>query len=195
MNSHRAEYQRVGDLLSRARYLNEYTQKEVADRMGISSKTIQNWESGYSSPTIPEVIQYFKAIGANPVPYLEAYMHPELIENMKESITDDVARKMLRNAIDDMSIHEVRELLYILRGNHGSSPYAVLQEITAYLHTTLNSRYLVAEIIRVNYERELRRNELIANGHVMPDFDTFLSAIEQARKATQSDLDGYVNDK
>ena len=42
----------IGDFLSALRKSNGFTQQQVADRLGVSNKTVSSWEAGISSPDI-----------------------------------------------------------------------------------------------------------------------------------------------
>ena len=52
-----------------------YSQERMAMELGVSKKTIQNWEKGLSFPNAFQVFEWFEVLGMNPIIYFLAYQH------------------------------------------------------------------------------------------------------------------------
>ena len=50
------------------------TQERLAVELGVSRKTIQNWESGATSPSLYQGTEWFRALGLNPLPYYNFFL-------------------------------------------------------------------------------------------------------------------------
>lgn len=166
------------------------SQEYMALEMGVARKTIQNWEKGASAPNIDQMIMWFKILNISPLPYLFQYVHPEM---EKISSKDDVEhlRKSLVKLISDMPAEGVRQLLYLFYGDHGSSPRAVLNMITAHLHTDMKDRVTVGNVVLKNYEVAMKRDAITGKGHVLPDVEFLRESIELGEKAAVENHDAY----
>lgn len=174
---------RFGLLLAKARATTNLSQASVAKKLGVSKNTIQNWESGMSNPDMHESIEFFKAINVNPVPYLKEYLYPNSSEGCN-------LRAEAYQIVGDMSEQELSCFIYLMTGKHGSSPYAVLQEVVANLRCPLGDRQSIATLIDNNFINALRRNTLV--GGPTPDMDIFRAALEAGREAYVNNYNEYI---
>ena len=53
------------DNLKNLRLFNNLTQQGLADKLGVSFKTISHWESGYSEPTLQLLIKLKKILNTS----------------------------------------------------------------------------------------------------------------------------------
>ncbi len=186
------------------------TREFMAEGLGVSQKTIQNWEKGITSPDFFEGSEWFHILGLNPIPYYLSYLFPELFER---EIGADVivgARggreetgeaelgggdvdSALNLLIQNLTLTEKQQLLYIMAGNHGSPWYSLLQLFTAHCHTSLRSRASAASEILDNYRLEEALGELVCPEGVAPDVDMIDRAIATARDSVVKGLSGYTN--
>ena len=56
-------------MFSKSRAKMKKSQEFMALGLGVSKKTIQNWENGTSSPTFFQSSEWFRILGLNPMPY------------------------------------------------------------------------------------------------------------------------------
>ena len=56
----------------------EKSQEFMALGLGVSKKTVQNWEKGISAPDLFQGSEWFRILGLNPLPYYLAFLFPEL---------------------------------------------------------------------------------------------------------------------
>lgn len=168
--------------LKDARKCKQKSQEYMALEMGVSRKTIQNWESGASSPSIDQCILWFEILELSPLPYLFQFVHPNM-ENISPKEKVEELRYALSQLIDAIPEEGVRQLLYLFYGDHGSSPRAVLNMLTAHLQSPMHSRVSNGKLILENYEMAKARNELSDINHVQPNLQFLTDCIEKGKGA------------
>ena len=169
------------------------SQEFVAEGLGVSKKTVQNWEKGVTSPDLFTGSEWFRVLGVNPVSYYLAYLFPSFFENVSSKRDEQVIEQALNALICQTSPQEKRELLYLMAGQHGSSWYSLLQMFTAHCHTTMQSRVNAARMILENYEMEESQGELVCPEAIRPDLRMLKSAIREGKGAVLTGSSGYAN--
>lgn len=166
------------------------SQEYMAFELGVTRRTIINWESGISEPSINQAIAWFKLVGKNPIPYLLQGVYPDM---NKISHKDEDAKILasLMQLINDLPTEGVRQLMYLFFGNHGSSPRAVLQMVTAHLQTPMKDRISHAKLVATDYELAKITNTLARPEHIQPDINYLNEAIDAAKKAVENNSSEY----
>ena len=174
----------------KSRYDAGKSQEFIALSMGVSKKTIQNWEKGLSSPNLIQASEWFQLLGLNPLKYFLEFLYPNFSEavDSKDEIEQD---KILISLIKSMSAFEKNELIYIMSGAHGSSWPALLQLFSAYCQMSLQSRVIIARLVLESYEMEEKNGRLVNNDKIKPDLELLKSAIAICKAATQNGYYGY----
>lgn len=168
------------------------SQEYVANKLGVSKRTVQNWESGISSPTQEFAFEWFDVLGLQPLPYyLELLYGKE--EYVKPSSSDKEIEDALISRIKSCSASEQRKMLYMLNGQHGSSASGVLEMITAHLQVPLAYRLNIANSIILNYEMAESQGKLLNNGNILPNIDLLKLSFENCKNAVKSNKKGYTN--
>lgn len=167
------------------------SQEFMALSLGVSKKTILNWERGLSAPNLFQCAEWFRVLGLNPTHYHLEYLYPEAFGDATAASDDGKVEETLISMIKNATSKEKKQLLYLMSGNHGSSWYALLQLLTAHCHTSLQSRLSAARTILDNYEIEDKTIDLVNSDSVKPDFDFIKSAMTQCKKAAQRGQKGY----
>lgn len=167
------------------------SQEFMALSLGVSKKTILNWERGLSAPNLFQCAEWFRVLGLNPTPYHLEYLYPETFGDATTANDDEKVEETLISIIKNATSKEKKQLLYLMSGGHGSSWYALLQLLTAHCHTSLQSRLNAARIIIDNYEIESKTKKLVDSEGVNPDLDLIKSAMTQCKKAAQRGQKGY----
>lgn len=175
----------------RSRYDAGISQEYLANHIGVSRKTIQNWEAGVSAPDFNQGTKWFEALGINPLPYFLGYLYPDTMEGIKASAPDEKIDAALKELLFDLPPEGKRQLLYMFYGDHGSSPRAVLNLITAHLHLPMRERIAQADIIMDSYEMDQATGHLVGKDHVEPDVNLVKRAIAKAKSAVMSGQTGY----
>lgn len=174
----------IGLIVSKIRIKHNLSQTELAKRLKISKNTLQNWEAGITSPSISDAYNIFKELGENPIIYIK-----ELVYEAASSDISDEEKRLAHYNIDCMTDIEVQIFNYLMSGLHGSSPYAMWQEIGANLSCTIGSKHTVATVIANNYTNETMLG--LVQTHVKPDMIGFQDAIKAGQEAYVSGRKGY----
>ena len=167
------------------------SQEYMAMGLGVSKKTIQNWEKGVSSPNLFQSAEWFELLGLNPLTYYLAFIYPWLFDTLSTESDDQNIEEILVTLIKDSTPKEKRELLYLMIGDHGSSWYSLLQMFTAHCHTTMKSRVAASRIILENFEMEKELGLLVCKENVMPDMQMLKYSISQGKNAVENNNYGY----
>ena len=157
------------------------SQEYMAMELGVSKKTVQNWEKGISSPTFFQSLEWFRILKTNPIPY---YMScTALHKNIRgyRYDPDDKIEAMFDDLTKQFSINTKRALVYLFLGEHGSSPVAVLNLMLAHLHTPMKARSIQARLILDNYILEKETGNLICPDNILPDDELLNDSIERAK--------------
>ena len=168
------------------------SQEFMALGLGVSKKTVQNWEKGISAPDLFQGSEWFRILGLNPLPYYLAYLYPDLFGDISPDKSDEELALALHHLIDQATPIEKRQLLFLMAGKHGSSWYALLQMFTAHCHTSMQCRVGTARIVLDNYEMQQETGELVCTDNVLPDLDVLRNAIESGKSAAQQKRPGYT---
>ena len=164
------------------------SQKYMAKAMNKSVGTIQNWESGYSTPNIIDLVDWFDILGLNPLRSVMEFIHPEIYRGINPSDTTNKIREGLDVWVNNIATDdEIRKLSYFIYGNTGSSWHSQINEVCALNHLPIADRIVIAEIILSLYQLKESQRALINTNHIAPDIDNFKEAIN---KCKQSVLEG-----
>ena len=169
------------------------TQEYMASGLGVSKKTIQNWEKGVSAPDLYEGSEWFRVLGSNPMPYYLAFLYPWLFDGITLEDDDQDIEQTLLFLVKNMTAVEKREMLYLMAGRHGSPWYSLLQMFTAHCHTSMRSRVTASRVILENYEMEEKTGTLVCPQDIPPDLNVLRSAISQGKNAVQNGEVSYFD--
>ncbi|MCQ2527449.1 MAG: helix-turn-helix domain-containing protein [Lachnospiraceae bacterium] len=167
------------------------SQEYVAIGVGVSRKTVQNWEKGISSPDLFQASEWFNVLGLNPLPYFLDFIFPQDVDGIKGNDEDKRIDEALKQLIEQLPAAGKRQLLYMLYGNHGSSPNAVLNLMNAHLQAPLKDRIVHAAMIVENYELEKMLGNLVCPSNIQPDIKMLRTSMENARTTVEKHRSGY----
>lgn len=169
------------------------SQEYMALGLGVSKKTIQNWEKGTSSPSFFQSTEWFHLLAINPLPYYLAFLYPDQLSTLCPSTQDEKVEEALLALVKQSMPQEKRQLLYLMAGHHGSSWYSLLQMFTAHCHTTMRSRVAAARLILENFEMEKETGDLVSPLNVMPDTQMLQKAVMQGKQAVLNKENAYAS--
>ncbi len=153
----------------------------MAKALGVSKKTVQNWEEGYSCPSQAMGFDWFKALGLEAMPYYLDILFPDIFEGKDKQITDDEVESALISLIHALRPTDKRKLLFIMYGEHGSSFNELLEMLTAHFHTPDENRITVAQNVCTNYEVAEATGTIIAPERIRPNIPVLKNAIIKKR--------------
>lgn len=180
---------KFGDMWKKSRCAAGVSQEYMAKALGVSKKTIQNWENGTGSPNQIMGFEWFHVLGLQPLPY-----YLDLFYGSCEDVPEEDNKKldsMLYEAIDRLNPYMKRKLLYILDADHGSSTAGVLDMVVTHLHCPLPLRIGVAQHILSNYE--IAESYGANSDLIKCDTEILRKSIENCKKAVKERKNKYSN--
>lgn len=182
---------RLARMLACARAESGMSQEAVALELGIARKTVQNWEKGSSTPTLPQAIAWFRVMKVAAMPYFIQFMFPDM-EGIRGYTEDRKVLESLLALIETLPMEGVRQLMYLFYGNHGSSPRAVINMVTAYLQMPLKERYNIDCAIGENYSLAKEMGTITHKENIQPDEEIMRTAIAREREAVIESKSSYM---
>ncbi len=181
---------RMARLLMLTRAESGVSQEKVAMELGVSRKTVQNWERGISMPSIIQTIEWFRIMDVAAIPYLIQFLIPD-IEEPSGDQKDEQLRNKLISIVESMPMEAVRQLMYLFQGEHGSSPRAVVNFMVASLNMPLKDRHLIDTMILGGY-RLVKEMGIEDKVGVQPVLKVMEEAIEKERAALVKNRENYM---
>ncbi len=182
---------KVADMLRQSRYKADKSQTFMSNTLGVSRRTIQNWEDGTTAPDVVQLYEWFNALCMPPHPYLLKILYPDIDSNKFED--EHEMDKALSSLMRDLPYHEKRKLLFIFEGKHGSSPVSVIDMIVANLQTPLRDRLNICQNIITNYELSEDLDQLTNKDEIRPSVTNLKNALESGIKAVRKRMNSYLN--
>lgn len=168
------------------------SQEHMALSLGVSKKTIQNWEKGISSPDLFEANEWFRILGVNKMHYILALYYPAFFRDIDiENAEDTEVEEALIKVIKTLSHTEMRQLLFLLTGDHGSDPMAVINLAVAHYQTPLQHRITLGHVIVENYLMAEKLEGVICPDDVKPNMQVVCQSLVRAKEAVFSGKKSY----
>ena len=183
---------RTAKALEIARMRSGLSQQKLAAKMGVNRGTIANWEQGLAAISLPMAMRWFTCCGVSATRYMDACIHPGLLEHLEDDLSDLDKRHILIDAMMECSSYEIDALLYIRYGDHGSDHIGVLTEILANLHTPLKDRVAVCRMVSGSYEMaQATGTDPNPNG-TAPKMEILYQAQDAGTEAAMKSNDSYT---
>ena len=185
---------RCASLLANSRTRSGLSRKTMSIALGVSESTIKAWESGQGSPTLYGILEWFRTVGESPFRPMLNFFWPDVFVGIDADRTDDEIWKAGEFYFSKIAGPvEIQKLHYLIFGEHGSDWSGLLDMACAHVHTSLNSRYRVAEIIQVSYDMSAANGRALRPAGIEANRPLLLSAIAAAKEASVSPWKkGYV---
>lgn len=183
---------RTAKALEMARVRSGLSQQKLAARIGVNRGTIANWEQGLAAISLPMAMRWFTCCGVSVARYMDACIHPGLLEHLEDDLSDMEKRQILIDAMMECSSYEIDALLYMRYGDHGSDHIGILTEILANLHTPLKDRVSVCRMVSGNYEiAQATGTDPDQNGSA-PKMEILYQAQDAGTEAAMKSNDSYT---
>lgn len=75
--------------------------------MGVNRGTIANWEQGLAAISLPMAMRWFTCCGVSVARYMDACIHPGLLEHLEDGLSDLEKRRILIDAMMECSSYEI----------------------------------------------------------------------------------------
>lgn len=183
---------RTAKALEMARMLSGLSQQKLAAKMGVNRGTVANWEQGLAAISLPMAMRWFTCCGVSVARYMDACIHPGLLEHLEDDPSDMEKRRILIDAMMECSSYEIDALLYIRYGDHGSDHIGVLTEILANLHTPLKDRVAVCRMVSGNYEIAQATGTDPGPNGTAPKMEILYQAQDAGMEAAMKSNDSYT---
>ena len=182
-----AEADRCGEMLSKSRVRSGLSRKAMSEALDVSESTIKAWENGQGSPTLHGIMRWFRAAGDSPYRHMMDFFWPNVFPGLTPQSPDEEIRKAGKFYFTEVAgPMEIQKLHYLIFGDHGSEWSGLLDMVCAHLHTSVSSRYRVAEIIQVSYEMSVAAGHASMPDEIGADRTLLLSAIAAAKEASSA---------
>lgn len=183
---------RTAKALEIARMRSGLSQQKLAAKMVVNRGTVANWEQGLAAISLPMAMRWFTCCGVSVARYMDACIHPGLLEHLEDDPSDMEKRQILIDAMMECSSYEIDALLYIRYGDHGSDHIGVLTEILANLHTPLKDRVAVCRMVSGSYEMaQATGTDPDPNG-TAPKMEILYQAQDAGTEAAMKSNDSYT---
>jgi transcriptional regulator with XRE-family HTH domain len=183
---------KIGTALAKARVQAGLSQREIAILIEKNERTVQNWERGQSSPDADEIMDWCTACGVSPITVFMEVLHPDLYAVPDQQKQDDEIDRELCAIVQALPPMTKRLLLFVLKGQHGSSAPAVISEIAANLHCPLNNRVSVCGTIIDQYTFAQIRGLDPCPDDPQPPIDDLKIHYKAGRTAAENGALGYI---
>lgn len=116
MKDFHIENEKLGSILRTARLDAGFTQKEAADAMQTGIRTIQNWEYGTCTPTLPIVLEYLdNVLKVNSRKYFHLYLDPDYSMYDNISIDElDLRQRLALKCMYSLSHQQAESILNMI---------------------------------------------------------------------------------
>lgn len=183
---------RTAKALEMARMRSGLSQQKLAAKMGVNRGTVANWEQGLAAISLPMAMRWFTCCGVSVARYMDACIHPGLLEHLEDNLSDMEKRQILIDAMMECSSYEIDALLYIRYGDHGSDHIGVLTEILANLHTPLKDRVAVCRMVSGSYEMAQATGTDPDQNGTAPKMEILYQAQDAGMEAAMKSNDSYT---
>lgn len=183
---------RTAKALEMARMRSGLSQQKLAAKMGVNRGTIANWEQGLAAISLPMAMRWFTCCGVSVARYMDACIHPGLLDHLEDDLFDLEKRRILIDAMMECSSYEIDALLYIRYGDHGSDHIGVLTEILANLHTPLKDRVAVCRMVSGSYEMAQATGTDPDQNGTAPKMEILYQAQDAGTEAAMKSNDSYT---
>lgn len=138
------DQKKIGEFIARCRKDKNLTQAELAEKLGVTEKSISNWETGRNMPDL----SLFKDLCAIIDITINELMSGEKLKNSQDNLDENIIKltelvnlKTMRYGIIGMAIFFM--FLVLISAYKNVSPSALVSLICAYNSVTFLSRYKI----------------------------------------------------
>lgn len=181
------------DLLKALRQNHKLSKAKMAQLMYVDDHTWNKYETGQSSPSVPDFLNVFNVLGEDALSSVLGMIYPDIYTNVdyNEDADDlrDVAVHFLEHVAPDRT---VRQFCYSLIGKSGSNYVPRMDQMCMIEHLPMDYKVIVARMIMELYELAEAENRLVGMDNVLPDVDLLKVAIDKGEDAVKKGRTSYT---
>lgn len=181
----------LSEIWSKSRAMSMLSQDDMAEMLNVSKKTVQNWEAGDSFPNFKKAVEWFSVLGVPMYPYLMDALYADQMGKIKSDDPESV-KNALHVLIDELDDFRSKELLFCLKGGHGSSPTGTIDLSALYLSLPLTARVSIASSALMSYELESASGRVKSNDTDLVRLETLKRYVDTAKRAVINGKSSYI---
>lgn len=169
------------------------SQEEMAIGLGVSKKTIQNWEKGISAPDLFQGSEWFRLLGLNPMPYYLEFVYPTLFSDFSPDKSDAEIEDALIHLIVRPRPRKSVSCCSLWQGSmevHGLHCFRCLLRIAI---PPCSAESPLHGTFWITMKCSRKPENLSAWTTVQPDLDILRRAVESGKQAAQRKAYGYTH--
>lgn len=169
------------------------TQKEASEKMGVTRRTIINWESGTSAPSFAQSSRWFNELGLNPIPYYMEYLYPQIVDDIVLKDDEDTYNNGIKVLLDILPDSIVQQLCFMCSNKHGVEVALLMELMTTHLHASMQTRVTAARQIMHYYNNSKKNGTINAPDEIGLDTKYLEKATLSGLEAVLENQNGYMN--
>lgn len=172
----------IASVVSQVRKSAGLSRPKLAAMIGVTDRTIKNWEDGVSKPDADLFLDIFYACNQHLLDVIRKADSSDFLDDT--SMSEEAIRQRLIAMIrSETSDAMNRRLLFNLSADHGSNAEAQLNLCTAYNHLAMEDKYDICNLIVERYRLRREQRRLIRTAHsVLPDLEILDAELARVRK-------------
>lgn len=174
------------NILVTSRQVSGKTIEYVAHELGVSKKTVYNWEYGLSEPSASQFLRWFPTIGLNPIPYIYNYYFPRY-QHIKPSTDDKRIKEAFKEVSKLFTTRQMRIMMLVMK-QKASDIEPLWELFLCYLQNGQFNRIINATGVVTAYELDGPYDP----DAVQPNIQIVKKAIEKAKEAYAKGNKGYI---
>lgn len=163
-----------------------WSQEAMALELGISKKTVQNWEKGITAPDAFQGEEWFRVLGLNPMKYYLEFHYPALFPYDEDQHEESEVDIVLSHYLEQAKAENKAKLLWLIEGRKEYVWNSMLQMMMAHSLLSLESRAITAQTILDAFEIESESRGIEISDELMPDLELLKNSIEKAKDAAKA---------
>ena len=180
----------IARLFEKAVYDSGLSQRELADALGVSRSSLQNWLDGVSAPELGELLTFLPKIqNVTVFPLLLEVCHPDLFAAQ----TTDEKRKALLTFYRDIATPRfIAQEHYLLMSEHGSNFEGIKQMDIAHIQSRLADRRRNCMAALTGYQDAVAMGAVTDPQAPQPDIETLEICIARSTQSVKAGLNAYT---
>lgn len=164
---------------------------QMAQKVFIDSRTWARYESGDSSPTLPELIRIYAELGQTMMPSVLNALYEDIYSD--DSRSTEEKRSAIVHFFENVAdARMIEDFYFIAFGSHGSNLLPQLAELAVIDHLPMDYRVAIVKDVITFHRMAAMRGELVCKEECPPNFDILVDAIRKGLEAVGEHRNSYT---